>query len=121
MGLDLEQLGEIMCSSIDPNALRDAWTGLAQISVSMREPFQKYVLLANKGARELGYFVPLKNWLDEQNRGEAGGVVARSFYLFLSCPVIARDTNNPVLLARLAQGLSPGRRKETTSERIIRR
>jgi peptidyl-dipeptidase A len=53
--LDLEQLSEILRSSTDPNALREAWEGWHKISVPMREPFQKYVALANKGARELGF------------------------------------------------------------------
>jgi peptidyl-dipeptidase A len=53
--LDLEQLSEILRSSTDPNALRDAWEGWQKISIPMREPFQKYVALANKGARELGF------------------------------------------------------------------
>jgi peptidyl-dipeptidase A len=53
--LDLEQLSEILRSSTDPNALREAWEGWHRISIPMREPFQKYVALANKGARELGF------------------------------------------------------------------
>ena len=53
--LDLEQLSEILRTSSDPNALRDAWMGWHRISAEMRGPFQKYVALANKSARELGF------------------------------------------------------------------
>ena len=53
--LDVDQLNNILRTSNDPNVLRDAWTGWHKISVPMREPFRKYVELANKGARELGF------------------------------------------------------------------
>ncbi len=53
--LDIEQLSEILRHSTDPKELLDAWVGWHKISVPMREPFQKYVALANKGARELGF------------------------------------------------------------------
>jgi peptidyl-dipeptidase A len=53
--LDLEDLSRILRTSTDPKALLDAWRGWHTISVPMREPFKRYVTLANKGARELGF------------------------------------------------------------------
>jgi peptidyl-dipeptidase A len=53
--LDLDRLSEILRRSNDPKELLDAWVGWHKISVPMREPFQEYVALANKGARELGF------------------------------------------------------------------
>jgi peptidyl-dipeptidase A len=53
--LDLEQLSDILRTSTDPAQLREAWVGWHKISVPMRQPFAKYVALANKGARELGF------------------------------------------------------------------
>ena len=53
--LDIDDLSNILRTSTNPDELRDAWTGWHKISVPMRGPFQKYVALANKGARELGF------------------------------------------------------------------
>ena len=53
--LDLEDLTRIMANSRDPERLKDAWVGWHKISVPMRAPFERYVELANKGARELGF------------------------------------------------------------------
>ena len=53
--LDLEELSDILRTSTDPNQMRDAWAGWHKISVPMRQPFEKYIALANKGARELGF------------------------------------------------------------------
>ena len=44
-----------MAESRDPNQLLDAWTGWHAISRPMRKDFVRYVELANKGARELGF------------------------------------------------------------------
>src|SRR2546423_6834618 len=52
---DLEQLSKIMANSREEKALREAWTGWHAISPPMRPNFVKYVALANKGARELGF------------------------------------------------------------------
>ncbi|HUD70484.1 MAG TPA: M2 family metallopeptidase, partial [Dongiaceae bacterium] len=38
-----------------PAALLEAWRGWHTISAPMREPYTRYVTLANEGARELGY------------------------------------------------------------------
>jgi len=53
--MDLEQLSDILRNSTDPKQLLDAWRGWHTISVPIRPLYQKYVVLANKGARELGF------------------------------------------------------------------
>jgi len=52
---DIEDLTKIMAESRDPKLLRDAWVGWHAISPPMRKDFVRYVELANKGARELGF------------------------------------------------------------------
>lgn len=53
--LDLDDLSNILRDSTNPDELREAWIGWHKISIPMRGPFQKYIALANKGARELGF------------------------------------------------------------------
>jgi peptidyl-dipeptidase A len=53
--LDLEQLSEILRTSTDPNQLLDAWRGWHSISPPIKPLFEKYIVLGNKGARELGF------------------------------------------------------------------
>ena len=52
---DLEELSKILAESRDPKALQDAWTGWHAISKPIRKDFVRYVDLANKGARQLGF------------------------------------------------------------------
>ncbi|MDE2667213.1 MAG: M2 family metallopeptidase [Acidobacteriota bacterium] len=52
---NLQDLSRIMASSRDPKALKAAWTGWRGISPPMRRDFQRYVELANQGARSLGF------------------------------------------------------------------
>ena len=52
---DLEQLSKVMAESRDPKQLLDAWTGWHTISRPIRKDFVRYVELANKGAKELGF------------------------------------------------------------------
>jgi peptidyl-dipeptidase A len=52
---DLEELSKILVESRDPKALQDAWTGWHAISRPIRQDFVRYVDLANKGARQLGF------------------------------------------------------------------
>ncbi len=52
---DLADLSRTLAESRDPAALLEAWRGWHTISVPMREPYTRYVALANQGARELGY------------------------------------------------------------------
>ncbi len=53
--LDLEDITKILARSRDPKELLDVWRGWHAISVLMRKDFVRYVELANKGARELGF------------------------------------------------------------------
>jgi len=53
--LDLEDLTRVMAESHDPGVLLDAWRGWHAIARPMRPQFVRYVELANKGARELGF------------------------------------------------------------------
>ncbi|MEO7793480.1 MAG: M2 family metallopeptidase [Thermoanaerobaculia bacterium] len=53
--LTLGQLSEILATSRDPKQLEMAWTGWHTISRPMRPKYQRFVELANEGARELGY------------------------------------------------------------------
>jgi peptidyl-dipeptidase A len=52
---DLEELSKILAASRDPKQLLDAWTGWHAIARPMRQDFTRYVELANKGAKELGF------------------------------------------------------------------
>ena len=52
---DLEQLSKIIAESRDPKVLQDAWTGWHAIARPIRKDFARYVELANKGARQLGF------------------------------------------------------------------
>jgi len=52
---DLDALSKILAESRDPKQLLDAWTGWHAISRPMRKDFVRYVELANKGARQLGF------------------------------------------------------------------
>jgi len=52
---DLEDLSKILAESRDPKQLLDAWTGWHAIAQPMRKDFVRYVELANKGARQLGF------------------------------------------------------------------
>src|SRR5215469_5163442 len=52
---DIEAITKIMAESRDPKQLLDVWQGWHAISRPMRKDFVRYVELANKGARELGF------------------------------------------------------------------
>ncbi len=53
--LDLEDITKIMANSRDAAELLDVWRGWHAIAPPMRKDFARYVELANKGARELGF------------------------------------------------------------------
>jgi len=53
--LDLEEITKIMAESRDAAQLLDVWRGWHTISIPMRPQYQRFVELANKGARELGF------------------------------------------------------------------
>jgi peptidyl-dipeptidase A len=52
---DLEDLSKILRENRDARVQLDAWTGWHTISRPMRKDFVRYVELANKGARQLGF------------------------------------------------------------------
>jgi peptidyl-dipeptidase A len=52
---DLEQLSKTLGESRDPKKLLEVWTGWHAISRPMKKDFTRYVELANKGARQLGF------------------------------------------------------------------
>lgn len=54
-GRDIGALARIMAESRDPDALLDAWRGWRTIAPPMRAPFERFVTLANQGARDLGF------------------------------------------------------------------
>ncbi len=53
--LTLEDITKIMAASRNPAELLDVWKGWHAIAPPMRKDFRRYVELANKGARELGF------------------------------------------------------------------
>jgi peptidyl-dipeptidase A len=53
--MDIEKITELLATSRDPARLLEAWEGWHTISVPMRNDYRRFVDLANKGARELGF------------------------------------------------------------------
>ena len=53
--LSLPEMETIMADSRDPEELKRIWLGWHQISPPYRKTYQRYVELANKGAREMGF------------------------------------------------------------------
>ncbi|HEX5134350.1 MAG TPA: M2 family metallopeptidase [Thermoanaerobaculia bacterium] len=53
--LDLQDITKIMTESRDAGELLDVWRGWHTISIPMRPEYRRFVELANKGARELGF------------------------------------------------------------------
>jgi peptidyl-dipeptidase A len=53
--LDLGAITKILAESRDPAEMLDVWRGWHTISLPMREPFGRFVELANKGSREIGF------------------------------------------------------------------
>jgi peptidyl-dipeptidase A len=53
--LNLEQLTQILAKSRNYDELATAWKGWHDIGAPMREPYRRFVELANTGARELGF------------------------------------------------------------------
>lgn len=53
--LTLQDLSNVMESSRNWDELLEAWAGWHQIAVPIREKFQRYVELGNKGAKEIGF------------------------------------------------------------------
>jgi peptidyl-dipeptidase A len=53
--LSLEDITRVMATSRDAKELLDVWAGWHSIAPPIKEKYVRYVELANKGARELGY------------------------------------------------------------------
>jgi peptidyl-dipeptidase A len=53
--LDIQDITKIMAESRDAAELLDVWRGWHTISIPMRPQYRRFVELANKGARELGF------------------------------------------------------------------
>ncbi len=53
--VDLQALSRILRESRDPATLEDAWTGWYRVGRGIRPAFTRYVELANRGSRELGF------------------------------------------------------------------
>ncbi|MGA8663688.1 MAG: M2 family metallopeptidase [Thermoplasmata archaeon] len=53
--VDLQALSRILLEVRDPLRLEDAWVGWHRVGREIRAPFVRYVELANRGARELGF------------------------------------------------------------------
>ncbi len=51
----LPELEDVLITSTDPAQLYDAWQGWHRVGVPMRERYTRYVVLANKGARGMGF------------------------------------------------------------------
>jgi peptidyl-dipeptidase A len=53
--LDLEDITKVMATSRDASQLYDVWAGWHAVGGPIKKDFVRYVELANKGARELGF------------------------------------------------------------------
>ena len=53
--LDIGALSRILAESRNPEELREAWIGWHRIAPAMRPRYERFVALANEGARELGF------------------------------------------------------------------
>lgn len=53
--LDINKITELMATSRDEKQLRAAWEGWQTVGVPMRRDYQRFVELANIGAKELGF------------------------------------------------------------------
>jgi peptidyl-dipeptidase A len=53
--LDIEAITELLATSRNEAAIREAWEGWHTISVPMRRDYQRFIDLANIGAKELGF------------------------------------------------------------------
>jgi peptidyl-dipeptidase A len=53
--LRLGELSHVLATSRDEGELAEAWRGWHAISIPMKEPYARYVELANEGARQIGF------------------------------------------------------------------
>jgi peptidyl-dipeptidase A len=52
---DLQEMSRMLVESRDPSLLLNVWKGWRTVSPAMRQDFERYVELGNKGAKELGF------------------------------------------------------------------
>ncbi|MGI0070641.1 MAG: M2 family metallopeptidase [Thermoplasmata archaeon] len=55
VAVDLQSLSRLLAESHDAAVLEDAWTGWHRVGRTIRAEFARYVDLANRGSRELGF------------------------------------------------------------------
>ena len=67
--LDLQALSRILGESRDPALLEDVWTGWHRVGRSIRPGFERYVVLANRGATELGFADTGEMWRSKYDMG----------------------------------------------------
>jgi peptidyl-dipeptidase A len=53
--LSLDEMEEILATSRDPEELKRVWAGWRTVAPSYRQRYARFVELANKGAREMGF------------------------------------------------------------------
>jgi peptidyl-dipeptidase A len=53
--LDIEEITEILAKDRNPARLREVWEGWHSIAPPMKQSYERFVELSNKGARELGF------------------------------------------------------------------
>jgi peptidyl-dipeptidase A len=53
--LQINELSRILATSRDPQELLDVWQGWHRVGAPLRPRYERFVQLANKGARELGF------------------------------------------------------------------
>lgn len=53
--MDIEKITEVLAKSRNEKEIREAWEGWHTIAVPMRRDYTRFVELANKGAKELGF------------------------------------------------------------------
>jgi peptidyl-dipeptidase A len=51
----VDELGETMANSRNPEELKEVWLGWHKIAAPYRKDYQRFVELSNKGAREMGF------------------------------------------------------------------
>ncbi len=67
--VDLQGLSRLLRESRDPAVLEDAWTGWHRVGRGIRTGFTRYVDLANRGARELGFADTGAMWRSKYDMG----------------------------------------------------
>ncbi len=66
---DLQALSRILSESRDPSLLEDVWAGWHAVGRTIRPAFERYVELANRGSRELGFADTGAMWRSKYDMG----------------------------------------------------